>query len=327
MKIPPFAGVLVLASSAIAGAELVGQLGILDSHMLNVSIVVNPSTGARWKAGDTYRLVFQTSQETTALSSDINTYNAWAQGLANASPLNIGAARGVTWKVIGSTDTVDARDNTATNPGVNGAGCPIYQLDGKTLIASGYSKLWSGTVSNPIKITEQGVEISDAFWPFTGTYKDGTKATGKPSSFSALGGTETYGPNGQDGRQIGQGEGSLTTRWIWRAWTAAPPTALGPMYVMSEVLTVVDNNAPLTLTLAKQGNGSGFEFAWNSKPGKVYDLVSSPTLETSPATWAIHSDGVGNYQGIIPSLTGTNVLTGIGAIGERRFFSIVERDP
>lgn len=324
MKIIPYTLAFHLVSSAIVSAELVGQLGILNHTMLN-GFSNNPATFQRWKAGDTYRLVFQTSAKTTAESSSIHIYNAWAQGLANASPLNIGSARGVTWKVIGSTDTVDARDNTSTNPGINGTGCPIYQLDGKTLIASTYTKLWSGSISNPIRITEQGVEIFDSVWPFTGTYKDGTKATGKPYSFSALGGMKVYGTDGVDGRQIGQGRGGWTGDWVWRYWTGTPPSDLQPMYVMSEVLSVVDTSAPLRLAIRR--TGSSFEFTWNSRPGKVYDLVSSPTLETSPSTWPVHSDGIGLYQGMNPSLSGTKTVSGVEVSGEHGFFSIIERDP
>ena len=115
--------VLTLAAVAMAvfagsAQALEGQLGILTPGALSGN---NPATGAPWAVGDQYRLAFFTSATTTAESADIATYNAWVQGLANASTAyDIGADDGVTWKVIGSTSEVDARDNTSTNPTVEG---------------------------------------------------------------------------------------------------------------------------------------------------------------------------------------------------------------
>ena len=114
--------IAILATALFAGpapAGPSGQLGILD---LSANGGINPATGAPWATGDTYRFAFITSASTTAESSDITTYNTWVQGLADASSLNIGTAQGVTWNVIGSTDTVDARDNTSTNPEEDGTG-------------------------------------------------------------------------------------------------------------------------------------------------------------------------------------------------------------
>lgn len=98
----------VWVAAGMAHGELTGQLGLLTSATLAGN---NPATGAPWADGDQYRLVFHTSTTTTANSPDIATYNAWVQGLADASSIyNIGAGDGVTWKVIGSTDAIDARD-------------------------------------------------------------------------------------------------------------------------------------------------------------------------------------------------------------------------
>ncbi|NNC55452.1 MAG: hypothetical protein HKO07_07010, partial [Pseudomonadales bacterium] len=77
--------------------------------------------------GDEYRLAFLTqgwtsgSASTTpgtgirdALATDINDYNAWVTSYAEHDPFldNLGT----TWAAIASTETVDARDNTGTNP-------------------------------------------------------------------------------------------------------------------------------------------------------------------------------------------------------------------
>jgi len=225
------AAMAVFAGAAQAG-PIQGQLGILTSETLAGN---NPATGEPWKVGDCYRFAFHSSQFTTAESPDIETYNAWVQSLADASPLPIGADDGVTWKVIGSTAEVDARDNTSTNPEVDGVGCAIYLLDGSTLVASNNADLWDGEIQNPIGITELGTAF--LHWPFTGTYKDGTKAAGQYGTFEPLGGTS----------QIHQGQAAVTTNWIWRVWTADPPATQLPLYAMSEPLTVVPEPATIGL--------------------------------------------------------------------------------
>jgi len=217
----------LLACGAFASAargQLAGQLGILSPETLAGT---NPATGSPWRAGDRYRLVFHTSANTTAESSDIATYNAWVQNLADATTIyRIAAGDGATWKAIGSTDTVDARDNTATNPQTDGPGEPIYLLDGSTLVAADYADLWDGTIRHVIDRTEQGTTW--AYWPFTGSYLDGTKAPGHAGSFAALGG----------GAQVHQGFAGNTSEWVWRVWTADPPATPLPMYALSDPLTV-----------------------------------------------------------------------------------------
>jgi hypothetical protein len=83
--------------------------------------------------GDEYRLAFVTSAERNGASSAIASYNAFVTSMANTQPAL--ASLGTTWKAIGSTATVDARDNTGTNPVVDGAGVPIFLLN-DTLLAN-----------------------------------------------------------------------------------------------------------------------------------------------------------------------------------------------
>ena len=134
--VAPTTGTSTPASAQI-NLDLACQVGVLDPYLANGGI--NPATGQPWAEGDTYRLIFVTSGTTACNSSNIATYNAFVQGLANAAGLG-----GATWKVVGSTATVDARDNTHTNPGVDGAGEPIVRMDGTFVIANNYADLWNG---------------------------------------------------------------------------------------------------------------------------------------------------------------------------------------
>lgn len=123
--------------------------------------------------GDSYRLVFVTSTQRDNLSPVIADYNAFVTAAANASPL---AALGTTWSAIASTATVDARDNTNTNP-FFGPGAPIYNLNGD-LIAFDNFDLWDGSLPPfvPIGYDEFGA-FSNAT-VFTGTDISGAVTPG-----------------------------------------------------------------------------------------------------------------------------------------------------
>ena len=107
-----------------------------DAAPITLPIGLNP--------GDEYRLAFVTSTTRDATSTDIAVYNAFVTAAANTQAELL--ALGTTWTAIASTFTVDARDNTATNPIEDGAGVPIYLLDGLTKIADNYSDLWDSSL-------------------------------------------------------------------------------------------------------------------------------------------------------------------------------------
>ena len=67
-------------------------------------------------------------------------------------------------------------------------------------------------------------------------------------------------------------------------------------------------------------NGSGLDFAWNSKFGFTYDLESSPSL--APASW----EGYSSYTNMPASGTGSNTLNGVAIDGSVRFFRLIEKN-
>lgn len=118
--------------------------------------------------GTQYRLAFVTSgQGITALSSNISTYDSFVSNQANSNPVL--AALGTTWKTIGSTPSVNARDHTGTNPIT--VGLPIYNLNGD-LVASSNSDLWDGSLLAPIQFDAFGNLNFTGVW--TGTSLNGT---------------------------------------------------------------------------------------------------------------------------------------------------------
>lgn len=219
MMMKKFVMLMIVAMVAMtANAAIIGELGILDS-----------STGLT--AGDQYRLVFLSSTTTQATSADIATYNAFVQGLATTAGL------GGTWNIIGSTLTVDARDNTGTNPD-NGIGVPIFRMDGMTAIALTNDDLWDGGIDAFINLDENGdYFIDDRI--FTGSETNGTSsgATGD----TALGVPAGAGFNGvQTGKQE-------RTSGSWIKNFNMPETGFHPVYAMSEPLTVVPEPATMLL--------------------------------------------------------------------------------
>lgn len=126
--------------------------------------------------GDSYRLAFVTNGVRDALSNDIADYNAFVTLAANAVPEL--AALGTIWRAIGSTSGVDARDNTNTNPFVDGTGSPIYSLDGVDLIAADNQDLWDGIIVSAIRETENGVIENSTGIAWTGSWFDGTGFAG-----------------------------------------------------------------------------------------------------------------------------------------------------
>lgn len=115
--------------------------------------------------GDQFRYVFVTSTERDALSTSIADYNAFV----NAAASNNANLAGINFNVIGSTETVDAIDNTGTNAA--GDDVPIYMLDG-TLVATGNADLWDGDLITGINLDENLNTVTGRVW--TGSFTDGT---------------------------------------------------------------------------------------------------------------------------------------------------------
>ena len=162
--------------------------------------------------GDTYHLVFNSSQRIQATSSDIMTYNNLVQSTADAA--GIGASEGVTWSAIASTPSIHARDNA-----VVGLETPVFNMN-LDLVATGFDDIWDGSVSRPINLDELG--RSNTVDPWTGTNANGTAASGL-----AL---------GQSGSAWCGSPGSTNSRWIHNQ--TPPASQYRPLYALSQELMV-----------------------------------------------------------------------------------------
>ena len=127
--------------------------------------------------GDQYRLVFVTSTTHQATSSDINSYNSIVDALGDTVIES-------DWKVIGSTLTVDAIDNTATP--ITTSGVSIWRLD-DVKVADDYADLWDGTIDAAITLDESAATPGGTDQVVTGTDTDGTAMSGTGPSAGYLG--------------------------------------------------------------------------------------------------------------------------------------------
>ena len=125
--------------------------------------------------GQQFRLIFLTSTTRDASSSDIDVYNAFIQNRAAAGHEAIREYRNG-FRVVGSTASVDARDNTVTT----GTGVRIYWLNGNK-VADNYADFYDGGWDDEVAPRDEsgnlhsqiGGELSIAI--ATGSHTNGTR--------------------------------------------------------------------------------------------------------------------------------------------------------
>jgi hypothetical protein len=231
-KLLPFILTLIFLSQNVQ-AQLETQLGILD---LTANGGINPATSAAWTDGDTYRLIFVSSTTRDATSSDVADYNTHIQNAANSAGLDA-----VNWYAIGSTNTVNARDNSfTTNSDTDGA---IFLTNGSEVVANNLADLWDGAVGTRIDTDENGniSTVSTPIWTpwtavWTGTNNNGT------ASASYLGGTNV---------RLGLAKAELH---FWENRSQANNSNSLPFYGISEVLKVSEEGGAGIIHVAGDPN-------------------------------------------------------------------------
>ena len=212
----------MMAAPQAQSAGLVGQLGILDTSG------TNPATGQPWQVGDTYHLVFVTTNTTTATSTNIADYNTFVQSEANASGLGtaLWGTGAVNWFALGSTSSVNAIDNAV----ITGPAFDIYH-----------------SLNPGDSFTGSGFLATDAadFWDFNFPPSAGGNS-GNPLSNLTGGNNNVWtgtGPGGVASSALGAG-GSSRRHWTgWWNWGPAFATQNNadslPMVAISQQLTVM----------------------------------------------------------------------------------------
>ncbi len=160
---------LVLAGGSTPAAA---QTCAADADTLACTVPGNwPLIPAGIDTGGTFRLLFVTSSRHQATSTSIEHYNDIVKGVAGRNS-NLQPYRD-RFRVLGSTSVVDARDNTDTNTSTDGAGEPIYWVDGDR-VADDYADFYDGNWASTGGKTENG-ETPTAPSSFTGTNSNGQK--------------------------------------------------------------------------------------------------------------------------------------------------------
>lgn len=213
-------------ASNVGAVTLGGQLGVLD---LAANGGNNPATGNPWQLGDTYRLVFASSDARNATATDINIYNGFIQNLADNSTLFTGSG---SWKALGATETVTVRDNTATN---GGGGEAIFLTDGSTIIGTNYGDFWNGhtPVTEAINIDENGNSVSGQ-QVFTGFSSNGGTITDRYLDTTTI-------SNNALRVTVGRTDANNSGRWAQQFNTS--PTSERIFYGLSDPLSIVELQA------------------------------------------------------------------------------------
>ena len=132
--------------------------------------------GPDFTTGQSFQLLFITSDTRNAASTDIGTYNLAVQNTASnaiGSGMMPIADFSHQFRALISTREVDARDNTATT----GNGVPIYWLNGDK-VADDYDNFYDGEWDSQIGKNERGSDITDTtLQVWTGSLPDGTGDT------------------------------------------------------------------------------------------------------------------------------------------------------
>ncbi len=195
---------------------------------------------------DRFRLMFVTEGKTQATSTDIGTYNSFVQGEAAKSTALSGFSDRFT--AIGSTDTVDARDNTFTNPNNgNHASVPIYWVNGDKVADNNgdfYDGSWDSVEGRNQHGSAGGSALAARTW--TGSLNSGIKE--RTSAWRLGGATPGLGTlAGTAGRHLTFG-------------TAEPAGFRNSLYALSPVITIESPTVLPNSPLIPDGLTSGDRF-------------------------------------------------------------------
>jgi hypothetical protein len=201
---------------------------------------VSLATPAGLAPGAQFRFLFLTSGTQAATSTDIGDYNTFVNSQASGATYE---GNVVSWKAVGSTATVSARDNV----GGFGTNVPVYLTNGTLLagdLTTGTSSkgLWSGTLFTTPTIGIDGNSVTTNF-AYTGSNKDGTGFTGRQLGASIV----QYGMPGFLVNDLG-GYFSIT---------GMPNSNAANFYGVSSELTVAPVPEPSTYAMALAGLACG----------------------------------------------------------------------
>ena len=193
--------------------------------------------------GDQFRLLFISSAHRNASPSEIATYNTWVQDLAANGHTDI-QDYSSSFRAVGSTEDMDARDNTGTTYTSSDKGVAIYWLGGNK-VADDYEDFYDEDWDEEASMKNESGTAETGVSAWTGSDHDGTEMLqGTPETSRALGNSNNawvrFGKT--DSASHGPLSGATANR-----------TGNKRIYGLSGVFEVVGGNTPATGTLTITG--------------------------------------------------------------------------
>ena len=269
-------------------------------------------------AGDTFRLLFLSSTGRDATSSAIEDYNAFVQGLAAAGHADI-REYSAGFRVVGCTESTDARDNTRTIYTTSDKGVAIYWLGGNK-VADDYEDFYDGDWDeerNNQDRNELGADGPDtsqsANYPWTGCEHDGTEA------FFELSGSYIQETLGTNPVRVGQPNSTAAGNGPINSSISTGASSTHPMYGVSELFRVTSAaatapGAPTGLTATADGE-TGIDLSWTAPAADGGADITGYRVEVS-------EDGGSNWTDLVADTnsTGTSYShTGLSAGATRHY--------
>ncbi len=226
-------------------------------------------------AGDRFRLIFISSGTRNATATAIGDYNTFVQTAASNGHTDI-QSHSSTFRVVGSTADVDARDNTATTYTADDKGVAIYWLGGAK-VADEYEDFYDGTWDDEANAKdESGSDRStslDTDKPLTGSDHNGTEAfTGGNSSALGASSVQLGSPNSS-----ASGYGPLSSNFATLNSSARPFYGLSPVFRVAG--QVVTNTAPAFTSAAS--------FSTNENQAATFQVTAMDADAGDEVTYAI----------------------------------------
>ena len=276
-------GAVVEGQVLLVGAVKVAWHSHMPFYALSPMFTVQGSypVSPRWdlvpqglQAGDSFRLMFFTSDSEVPSSRDISTYNTFVQTAANRNA-SLASFKGK-FRVVGSTSTVDARDNTD----MTGTGMPIYWLGGDKL-ADNYSDFYDGTWDSYNAKDENGnsstlIRYDWGILVYTGSHNNGTKKVYKSTVRDedlTLGATDVNLGELRDGEVLDSGR-HLSSVWRGQYYGISPVFTVS-MHVPTPTVTPLPppTATPTPIPTPTPTPMCGWRFGTTSRPADYREGV------------------------------------------------------
>ena len=261
-----------LPTGVSAGTPATATVSITDDDVPADWSLIPPGLGP----GDKFRLLFVTSGRRNSRSTDIADYNAFVQEDAGGGHRDI-QSRSSSFRALGSTGAVDARDNTATAHTADDRGVPIHWLNGPKA-ADDYADFYDGSWDhrNPIRDDGGGsVTFGDSDYIWTGSGSDGTEYIDLGGTHWALGSAVPR--TGVPGAGVGYEISSIRRG----SDVNAPFYGLSGVFRVEGVAAV--DNADLSDLRVDGTSVAGFAASTTSYTVGVADTVDQVTIAASTA--------------------------------------------